>query len=765
MSNTTGTYQRYFIKIILIGDTAVGKKSLVNRINNLKSNKNENGLKSFQLKKNEIVIQSMAAEKASPVTFNDEIDSEDEDFEIEKEYKLSFKPTHQSINDFFRINIGNKYKIITVFAFIYDMSNHSSLDKMVLYYQSIAKIMEKGNVKAVNVILGNKSEKKKMLSKEKNEKFNYFLKKNGIPFFEISSKQHFNFHTFFCDLIKTALNDQEEIDKEELLTILNYNQNFPKAERTNLYLSNTNPGVGAYDVDIYSFKNKREMKQSLVGPNRFVKKIFVNKIAPVIKPEDVSSKKKSDKEEPTFNFSMIGNVLMNSSVGRGIYMASKPGELRLREKRSELRKEMNKELKSSFEENLSKLSEEKSKPNIIIDDEDSFNFQRRKNNILRSQSKERKDKRNELLSKQHENYIRLMSSKTEAQSYKDTVITDSYDQQSKIENAKQRYLNILYGNNVSHVIKAEEKIKKRIKTEKYPGPQSYDVRKDLLNPKHGASIVSRKKKKEGEIYNAPYVALKTEFDSIASRLKDGYISYAKRYSPLPKSKNDENKELSSSLEKKFEKYVKNKDKNIRSQYIASFIEKEKLKQKEHEELIKMIRQEEERYAVENQVTENIKYTQVEPSCPMITLKGRYYVENKNNDEGNLHYPSLDYVKGKLPMYSFGKEERFDKEKDDGNKSQLFIDGQFIPPDCEQFSCKQSYDFNEKRLTFEPLNNYPGPGMYNFKGFAQETIEKALKYQPPKPKEAEPEKMLKLSDVPSLKLMTERSNETDSPTNP
>ena len=75
-----------------------------------------------------------------------------------------------------------------------------------------------------------------------------------------------------------------------------------------------------------------------------------------------------------------------------------------------------------------------------------------------------------------------------------------------------------------------------------------------------------------------------------------------------------------------------------------------------------------------------------------------------------------------------------------------------------------HDFNEKRLTFEPLNNYPGPGMYNFKGFAQETIEKALKYQPPKPKEAEPEKMLKLSDVPSLKLMTERSNETDSPTN-
>ena len=141
MSNTTGTCQRYFIKIILIGDTAVGKKSLVNRINNLKSNKNENGLKSFQLKKNEIVIQSMAAEKASPVTFNDEIDSEDEDFEIEKEYKLSFKPTHQSINDFFRINIGNKYKIITVFAFIYDMSNHSSLDKMVLYYQSIAKII------------------------------------------------------------------------------------------------------------------------------------------------------------------------------------------------------------------------------------------------------------------------------------------------------------------------------------------------------------------------------------------------------------------------------------------------------------------------------------------------------------------------------------------------------------------------------------------------------------------------------------------------
>lgn len=757
MSNTTGTYQRYFIKIILIGDTGVGKKSLVNRINNLKSNKNENGLKSFQLKQNEIVIKSMAAEKASPVTFNDEIDSEDEDFEIEKEYKLSFKPTHQSINDFFRINIGNKYKIITVFAFIYDMSNHSSLDKMILYYQSIAKIMKKGNVKAVNIILGNKSEKKKMLSKEKNEKFNYFLKKNGIPFFEVSSKQHFNFNKFFCDFIKESLNDEEEIDTEELLNILNYNQNFQKAERTNLYLSNNNPGVGAYDVDIYSFKNKKEMKESLVGPNRFVRKIFANKLAPVIKPEEVSSKKKSAKEEPIFNFSMIGNVLMNSSTGRGITMPSKPGELRLREKRSELRKEINKELKSSFEENLSRLSDEKEKPNINIDDEDSFKFQRRKNDILSSQSKERKKKRDELLWKQHGNYIRIMSSKTEPQSYKDTDV-DLYDQQSKIEKAKKRYLNILYGNNVSHVIKAEEKIKKRIKTEKYLGPQSYDTRNNLLNPRHGATIVSRKKKKEGEIYNAPYVALKTEFDSIASNPKDGYISYAKRYSPLPKSKNDENKELSLSLDKKFEKYAINKEKNLRSQYIASFIEKEKLKQKEHEELIKMIRKEEERYVADNQVIDNIKYSQVEPSSPMITLKGRYCIENKNNNEGNLHYPSLDYVKGKLPMYSFGKEERFDKEKEDGNKSQLFIDGEFMSRDNEQFSCKQSYDFNEKRLTFEPLNNYPGPGMYNFKGFAQETIEKALKYQPPKTKEAKPaEKM--------LKLMTERSNDTDSQTGP
>ena len=113
--------ENYFIKLYLIGDKGVGKKSLQSKLSALKSSSTQisqeqklSSLKVFKLKNANILLQSMVADEAEELKYNDDIDSEDEDFEIEKEYKMSFIQTHQSIKTFFNYQVDKRFTVENV---------------------------------------------------------------------------------------------------------------------------------------------------------------------------------------------------------------------------------------------------------------------------------------------------------------------------------------------------------------------------------------------------------------------------------------------------------------------------------------------------------------------------------------------------------------------------------------------------------------------------------------------------------------------------
>ena len=200
---------------------------------------------------------------------------------------------------------------------------------------------------------------------------------------------------------------------------------------------------------------------------------------------------------------------------------------------------------------------------------------------------------------------------------------------------------------------------------------------------------------------------------------------------------------------------------------------------EHSELMRNIKEEEEKYY--NNLWKSydnvINYYQVESSSPKYSIKGKYidkrseiesYIKSKNDNttinekEPQLEYPSVDFAKPVLPKYSFGKAKRFiineDKIKEGNadNSEILFKDYKYAPEDVVQFSCKQSYDFNDKRSDFTKANGYPGVGAYTFKSFADETVEKATKFKPPvlnikkkEEKKKEPQLELNLESKRSL----------------
>ena len=780
--------ENYFIKLYLIGDKGVGKKSLQSKLSALKSSSTQisqeqklSSLKVFKLKNANILLQSMVADEAEELKYNDDIDSEDEDFEIEKEYKMSFIQTHQSIKTFFNYQVDQRFTVENVLVYMFDMTDYSSFEKMVLYYKSINMKLKLD--KLTVFILGNKAEKQIIFTKEQKDKINMFIKSSPLfHYYEISTKLYFNFPKFAENLIKISLNNKEDIDYDELSEILNYNQNFNKAERGDLISSNDNPGVGQYDIGVYSFKSKKEMIEAFSPKNRFIKKIFTNKSGPVML-EDKHIEKKPDLYSG-IKFAEIGELLIGNSK-KGYTMACREGVYHLREKRLEKRQKINEDLRSSFEENLSSLDLPRSaSPKSAKDDSYYNDVLKRKKELLRENSNERKKKREHIIERQKENY------KLQTENYytKLKTLTEANEPytESKIEEAKKRYLEVLYGKNILHVNKIDDFKDKSTnrKKIKVPGPQSYDTRGNLLNIKKGASIVSRKIPKTKEVYNAQYHAFKSTFDKISESPDKGILCYAQRYSTNivnPKAIEKENKiaELAKEIDEKHERYQKNKGTNLRYQYISSFIEREKSKMEEHSELMRHIKEEEENYY--NNLWKSydnvINYSQVESSSPKYSIKGKYidkrseiesYIKSKNDNttinekEPQLEYPSVDFAKPVLPKYSFGKEKRFiineDKIKEGNadNSEILFKDYKYAPEDVVQFSCKQSYDFNDKRSDFTKANGYPGVGAYTFKSFADETVEKATKFKPPvlnikkkEEKKKEPQLELNLESKRSL----------------
>ena len=122
----------------------------------------------------------------------------------------------------------------------------------------------------------------------------------------------------------------------------------------------------------------------------------------------------------------------------------------------------------------------------------------------------------------------------------------------------------------------------------------------------------------------------------------------------------------------------------------------------------------------------------------------YFSVNNNNNVNNTDelppLPNINAVRTRMPVFSFGTQERFnfdnnkknktnEKKDDNNNEKKIESDIYFDIDKRKDFSKIQPMSSNLKREMFDMRASaaLPGPGLYNFPGFADEIIKKNQRY--------------------------------------
>ena len=185
-----------------------------------------------------LTIQAFIIDGAIQCRIDEDVSSDDEDEEIVHEYHIKFTWTKKTILNYLRMfadNTNEKNTNEDIFVFMYDLSDFSTFERMMLYYDSVNRRFKLHENKAKCVIIGNKSEKKMLFNKEDLEKMDSFYNLNeSFQKFEISNKLHFNFSKFLNELIENCID--MNYDKEKLKSILENKFTFNKAKRVGMQI-------------------------------------------------------------------------------------------------------------------------------------------------------------------------------------------------------------------------------------------------------------------------------------------------------------------------------------------------------------------------------------------------------------------------------------------------------------------------------------------------------------------------------------------------
>ena len=297
-----------FIKVILLGPSGVGKKSIINRINKIKCHKSfpikEEALKD---KCSNIIRYIYSGITISFLFFvpstsepyegdKNELSSSDEDTDIYNNYHIKFTSTKKDIKKFltFLYNSNNCY-ISEYFAFLYDLSNvENSLKELYLYFQSInTKYKIKENFPVI--IFGTKLDKKVQPKGSKIKELNTFMESiPNVKHYEIGAKSNFDFNHFFAQFAQNILSVNNLITSshvKQIMEKIEEQPNFSKAPKFEKEKENTSPGPAKYLNNIYDTNNMKERIEALTGNNRFNTKLFINKKGPQLHQEKIKIKK------------------------------------------------------------------------------------------------------------------------------------------------------------------------------------------------------------------------------------------------------------------------------------------------------------------------------------------------------------------------------------------------------------------------------------------------------------------------------------------
>ena len=347
----------YEIRIFLIGDIAVGKRSITQRFKKLNTTKtlkdnyfitkdprDAYGIGKKKNKKLELQYNSLNVmdkftirkeiERIDLMTFSKQIivnkynitlnffpiceaekidnvnsDSkeDDEDYNLEQKYHISLKNVKKEIRNYLFKNAKNSNSTVeSLFLFIFDLQDYSTFERLQIYYNQLETYFQISN-NFLKALIGNKVDVKIKLKPEQKKNLDNFISKNNFKFYEISTFMFFNFELFFENLFKDILSSLEEgFSDPNFLNrfhfLLSKRPNLSKAERKYFQINDT-PGPGEYKNDIYDYPKEKDifMKTfSNLKGGRFVTNIFIDKqgpIFPAIIKDNIKQKEKNKKDE------------------------------------------------------------------------------------------------------------------------------------------------------------------------------------------------------------------------------------------------------------------------------------------------------------------------------------------------------------------------------------------------------------------------------------------------------------------------------------
>ena len=184
------------INLFIIGDEGVGKKTFISRLNTMpctKLNKNKYKPKEEKKQKNDSESEDEKPKKKEPIYIPPpssnqleyklgniilriqgfiidgatqcRIDEDVSDDEIVHEYHIKFSMTKKCILNYLKmLNNNDKNINETIFLFMYDLSDFTTFERMMLYYDSLNRKFKLNENKVKCFIMGNKSEKKILLN-------------------------------------------------------------------------------------------------------------------------------------------------------------------------------------------------------------------------------------------------------------------------------------------------------------------------------------------------------------------------------------------------------------------------------------------------------------------------------------------------------------------------------------------------------------------------------------------------------------------------
>lgn len=666
--------------------------------------------------------------------------------------------------------LGYQIYIYNFFIFIYDLSEFSSLENLMLYYDKINNKFDITNTEEnfITCIIGNKSDKKITFDREQENKYNKFIKNNNnLYIYEISTKPFFNFNKFFYDFFFDTLNPYHE----KLFNEYNFKKNFekitlnkftfPKAVREIIDPTRDNPGPG-YDLNIYGYSTAKELREAFNDKKkRFNRKIFSNKQGPIIS-KSKSVKDLMEKEMKTYMPFVIqtkGGVLNKAPIGYSFGIVK--GKLDLIKTRKNMFLERNKSLRETIEGDCTLYhynQEYKSK------DEEYFDSViQRKNQIFSNRNHENQTKYEKNLEVNKHNLKAIEAKKEEKKNFIITklklfksssspnLLVSSLTDENKTEKDfnKQRFCEVVYPKNKDH-IKHYTKKRQYITNNKHysetPGPNAYDIRTNILDPKKGPFILERRQLIQYPKDDPSFPDFKDEFEIIAEKAEKYGTKerfYRPRFQEIVREK-DPGPYPDQAIWKKWDI---NKKKLENTGRIKDFIERRKQKLNDHNEnLIKIEKEKKQIREISRaillkkgyedpELLKNINYSLVEESSPKYTIKGK--IEHKivnyedfgkillnenediineiKDDQLNRPLPDFNYIRPKLPSIIFSKAERFQKSKEYEGSTYLFKDGIFAPKTQEDFFLKEPFSGKAQRTFFGKKNDIsPSPAEYKIK---------------------------------------------------